>query len=53
MINCDVNENDNCKRDHINMTYIDRDVDMETNIENIGCIGKTMSLYSKQHLSNI
>ena len=23
MINCDVNENDNGKRDHINKTYID------------------------------
>ena len=27
MINCDVNENDNDKRDHVNKTYIDKDVD--------------------------
>ena len=47
MTNCDVNENDNGKRDHINKTYINQDVDIETNIENTGCLGKTMSLYIK------
>ena len=51
-INCNKNENDIYKTDHINKTYIDQDVDIETNIENIGCLGKTMSLYNKQHLSN-
>ena len=53
MINCNENENDNDKIDHINKTYIDLDVGMETNIENIACLGKTMSVYNKQHLSNI
>ena len=33
MINCDVNENDNGKRDHINKTYINQNVYIETNIE--------------------
>ena len=47
MINCDVNENDNGKRDHINKTYINQNVYIETNIENTGCLGKTMSLYIK------
>ena len=28
-------------------------VDKERNIENIACLGKTMSLCIKQHLSNI
>ena len=51
-INWNKNENDNYKIDHINKTSIDQDVDIETNIENIGCLGKTMSLYNKQHLSN-
>ena len=32
---------------------IDQDVDMETNIENLACLGKTTSLCNKQHLSNI
>ena len=54
MINCNENENDNDKIDHINKTYRDQDVDIETNIENIVCrLGKTMSLCSKQRLSNI
>ena len=53
MINCDVNENDNDIIDHINKTCIDQDVDVETNIENIGCLGKTMLLCNRQHLSNI
>ena len=50
MINSNENENDNGKIDHINKTY---DVDIETNTENIACLGKTLSLCNKQHLSNI
>ena len=46
MISCNENENDNGKADH-------QDVDIETNIENIDCLGKTMSLCHKQHLNNI
>ena len=48
MINCNENENDNGKIDHINKT--DKDVDIETNIENIASLTKTMSLCNKQHL---
>ena len=51
MVNC--NENDNGTIGHINKTYIDQDVDIVTNIENIAYLGKTMSLCNKQHLSNI
>ena len=51
MINC--NENDNDRIDHINKTYRDQDVGIEANVENIVCLGKTMSLCNKQHLSNI
>ena len=50
MINCNENENDNGKTDHINKTYIDQDVEIETNIENIACLSKTISLCNKQHL---
>ena len=53
MINCNENENDNGKKNQINQKYIDQDVDIETNIENIACLSKTMSLCNKQHLSNI
>ena len=53
MINCNENENYNGKIDRINKTYIDQDLDMETNIENTACLSKTMSLCDKQHLSNI
>ena len=53
MINCNENENDNDKVDYTNKTNINKDVDIETNIENIACLGKTMSLCNKQHLSNI
>ena len=54
MISCkNENENDNGKKSNINKTYIDRDVDIETNKENIACLGKTMPLCNKQHLSNI
>ena len=53
MINCNENENDNGKRDNTNKTYIDQDLDIETNIYSIACLGKTISLCNKQHLSNI
>ena len=53
MINCNENQNDNGKKGHINKTYIDQDVDIETNIENIACLGMAMLLCNKQHLSNI
>ena len=52
MIHCNENENDNGKIDHINKTYIDQGLDIDTNIVNIACFGKTMSLCSKQHLKN-
>ena len=52
MINCSENENDHGNIDHINKTYIDQDVDIDTSIENIACLGKTVSLCNKQHLSN-
>ena len=51
MIYC--NENENGTTDHINKTYTDQDLDMEANTENVACLGKTMSLCNKQHLSNI
>ena len=44
MINFNENGNDNEKTDHINI---------ETNIQNIVCLGKTIPLCNKQHLSNI
>ena len=50
MINCYENENDNGKIDHINKTKTDLDVDIERNIKNIACLGKTMPLCNKQHL---
>ena len=53
MINCNENENDNDKVDYTNKTNINEDIEIETNIENIACLGKTMSLCNKQHLSNI
>ena len=46
------NENYNGKIDYINKTYMDQNVDIETNIENIARLGKTISLCNKQHLSN-
>ena len=33
MINCNENENNNGKVDHINKTYTDQDVDIKTNID--------------------
>ena len=53
MINCNENDNDNGKIDHINITEIDLEVDIETNAQNIVCLGKTMSLRNKQQLNNI
>ena len=44
MINCNEHDNDNGKIDHINMTEIDLEVDIETDTQNIVCLGKTMSL---------
>ena len=52
MINCNEGENDNDKIDHINKTYSAQDVDIGTDTKNIVCLGKTMSLCNKQHLSN-
>ena len=47
------NQNDNDKIDHINKTYTDQDLDIETTIGNTACFGKATSLCKKQHLSNI
>ena len=32
---------------------MDLDVDMDTNMENIACLGKIMSICNMQYLSNI
>ena len=53
MINCNENENDNGNIDHINKKYIDQNVDIETNIENITCLDKIMSLCNRQNFGNI
>ena len=45
--------NENGKIDHIDEIVIGQDVGIETNIENIACLGMAMSLCNKQHLSNI
>ena len=37
--------------DYINKTYVDQDLDIETNIKDIACLGKTVSLWNKQHLT--
>ena len=44
IINCNENDNDNGngKIDHINKIYIDQDVDIGANIQNIVCLGKTL-----------
>ena len=47
MINCNEIESDNNKIDHKNKTYRSQDVDKETNIEKIVCLGKRMYLYNK------
>ena len=53
LINCNKNDNDNGKIDHIDEKYIDQDVNMETNTENTVCLGKTISLHNTQHLRSI
>ena len=53
MLNYNENENDNMKIDRINKTYIDQNVDAETNIENIACLSKTIYLCNKEHINNI
>ena len=50
MINCNKSENDKDKIDHINKTYRGQGADIETNTENIVCLGKTVSLCNKQCL---
>ena len=50
MTNCNKNESVNGKVDHINKTNIDQYVDIEANIENIACLGKTISLSNKATL---
>ena len=51
IFNC--NENDNGKIYHINKNQAGLDADMETNIQNIACLGKAMPPCNKQHLCNI
>ena len=43
MINFDENEDQNGKTDHIKKPKIDLEVVVETNIQNIACLCKTMS----------
>ena len=43
MINFDENEDQNGKIDHIKKPKIDLEVVVETNIQNIACLCKTMS----------
>ena len=51
MINFNENEDDNGTINHIIKTYIDQDVDIGTNIENVAGLDKAMSLTTlKQHL---
>ena len=44
IISCNENENDNEKIDHINKTQIDQDPNIETDIKNIACLSKIMSI---------
>ena len=53
MINCNKNDNHNGKIDHINKTQIEPEVDIETNVQNTACLGKTMFLCNKQYINNI
>ena len=53
MIKSSENENDNEKADHINKTWIHQDIKIETEVQNIACLGKIVSFCNKQHLSNI
>ena len=43
-LNCNENENDNEKIDHINKTLTEQGVDIETIIQNIASLGKTIPL---------
>ena len=47
MINYDENQNDNGKINRISKTLLDLDLHIETSIQNIACLGKTMSLCNK------
>ena len=47
MTSCNENEYDNEKTDHNKNTQIDQGVDIETGIQNIACIGKTIPLCNK------
>ena len=47
MIDCNENENVNSKKDGINKTNIDQDMNIETNIDNIVCLVNAMSLCNK------
>ena len=41
-------------RSHTNKTQIDLDIEMNTNIQNLTCLGNvTMFVHNKQQLSNI
>ena len=53
MINFNENENDKEKTDRMNKTWIDQDLDIVTNVQNITCLGKRMPLCNKQRISNI
>ena len=44
IINCKENDNGNDKIDHINKIYKDQDADIETNMQNIVCLCKTLPL---------
>ena len=53
MIKCNKNKNDNEKSDTQIIHKYAKDVDIEVNIQNITCLGKTMSICNKQDLSQI
>ena len=52
-MNCNENENDYGKIDHINKTNRPRRRYRDKYIENMACLGKTMPLCNEQHFSNI
>ena len=54
MVKCNENENDDGKMDDIKeIRQTDQDVDIKANIQNMACLGKSMPLCNKQHLSDI
>ena len=53
IINCNENKNDDSKIVHVNKTYIDQVIGIETNVESMAFFGNTMLICNKQHLSNI